>query len=236
MGLVHLNKRLNASRIVSHTNNRPSHRQNSFHSGGVPRRRMLLPGKRRRSRVGAREGMKKVPRGKERAAVGGGTGSAKVHCHGRCTPRWEMLYSMHRVCAMGNLMGNCLIVNHCYYKFSDVQRKKYASLICFYIISKIYNNSMDNKVIFLSFSVNVSLSKVLISQIYDSFNQFSEILIFSNKIIPHPIQIIFYAHSSKDNNVIIHLLVSRREFSKHAVTYLIKQFHLAPKMIETYLD
>lgn len=29
--------------IVFHTNNRRSHQQNPFHSGGVPRRRMLLP-------------------------------------------------------------------------------------------------------------------------------------------------------------------------------------------------
>lgn len=72
------------STIVSHTNNRPSHRQNPFHSGGVPRRRMLLlryPGSARA--CGSERGVwKKVVSAKETSSVGGGKGSAKVHCHG----------------------------------------------------------------------------------------------------------------------------------------------------------
>lgn len=75
--------------IVSHSNNRRSHRQNPFHSGGVPRRRMLLPqypGSASAADVRKRWSAKKVRGGKERSAVGGGKGSAKVHCHGRSAP------------------------------------------------------------------------------------------------------------------------------------------------------
>ncbi|KAL4708381.1 hypothetical protein ACJJTC_019617 [Scirpophaga incertulas] len=72
-------------RALSHTNNRWSHRQNSFQSAYCIVECYYL-GTGSASALLEREGWGKLPGESERVAVGGGTGSAKVHCHGRRTP------------------------------------------------------------------------------------------------------------------------------------------------------